>query len=127
LGVKVGINGFGRTGRLAYRAALELGLDLDFVAINRGDTKTLAHLLKYDSIHGHYPGKVEAADGAIVVDGHNDLPWRLRVQFASNLDEFDLSVRHEDGHTDIPRLREGGVGRGSRRRRQKDRRRPAVL
>jgi membrane dipeptidase len=47
---------------------------------------------------------------AIVVDGHNDLPWRLRTEFASSFAEFDLGSRHEDGHTDIPRLREGGVG-----------------
>jgi len=45
-----------------------------------------------------------------VVDGHNDLPWRYRTEFASNLDAFDLSKRNENGHTDIPRLREGGVG-----------------
>lgn len=47
---------------------------------------------------------------AIVVDGHNDLPWRLRTEFASSFAEFDLASCHEDGHTDIPRLREGGVG-----------------
>jgi membrane dipeptidase len=46
---------------------------------------------------------------AIVLDGHNDLPWRLRVRFGSSLDRFDLAARHEDGHTDIPRLQEGGV------------------
>ena len=47
---------------------------------------------------------------SIVVDGHNDLAWRLRTQFGSDLDRFDLSLRHADGHTDIPRLRQGGVG-----------------
>ena len=46
---------------------------------------------------------------AIVIDGHNDLPWRLREKFAGELARFDLAVRHEDGHTDIPRLREGGI------------------
>jgi glyceraldehyde 3-phosphate dehydrogenase len=68
MSVPVGINGFGRIGRLVFRAAK--GKDLDIVGINDlTDAKTLAHLLKYDSIHGHYPGDVEAADGAIVVDG----------------------------------------------------------
>ena len=86
MGVKVGINGFGRTGRLAYRAALELGLDLDFVAINRGDAKTLAHLLKYDSVHGKLPFNVEVEGDTIVVNGKElevlyesdpeKLPWK---------------------------------------------------
>ena len=52
----------------------------------------------------------EIRSRAFVVDGHNDLPWRYRMKFASNLDAFDLARRNEDGHTDIPRLREGGVG-----------------
>lgn len=46
---------------------------------------------------------------AIVIDGHNDLPWRLREKFGGDLARFDLGTRHDDGHTDIPRLREGGV------------------
>ncbi|NIN72348.1 MAG: membrane dipeptidase [Gemmatimonadetes bacterium] len=46
---------------------------------------------------------------AIVIDGHNDLPWRLLTKADSSFDRFDLAVRHDDGHTDIPRLREGGV------------------
>lgn len=46
---------------------------------------------------------------AVVVDGHNDLPWRLRAEFDSSFERFDLAERHEDGHTDIPRLRDGGV------------------
>jgi hypothetical protein len=68
MATRVGINGFGRIGRLVFRAAR--GQDLEIVGINDlTDAKTLAHLLKYDSIHGHYPGEVTAADGAIVVDG----------------------------------------------------------
>jgi glyceraldehyde 3-phosphate dehydrogenase len=68
MATRVGINGFGRIGRLVFRAAR--GQDLEVVGINDlTDAKTLAHLLKYDSIHGHYPGEVTAADGAIVVDG----------------------------------------------------------
>ena len=81
----VGINGFGRIGRLLFRAAR--GKDLDVVGINDlTDAKTLAHLLKWDSIHGRFPGEVEAADDAIVVDGKRipisaerdpaKLPWR---------------------------------------------------
>ena len=68
MATRVGINGFGRIGRLVFRAAR--GQDLEIVGINDlTDAKTLAHLLKYDSIHGHYPGEVTAADNAIVVDG----------------------------------------------------------
>ncbi len=47
---------------------------------------------------------------AILVDGHNDLPWRVRSEFDSSFDLLDISARRADGHTDIPRLREGGVG-----------------
>ncbi len=54
-------------------------------------------------------GHEEIHRRVLVVDGHNDLPWRLRTLFASDIERFDLAVRHEDGHTDIPRLREGGV------------------
>jgi glyceraldehyde 3-phosphate dehydrogenase len=68
--VKAGINGFGRIGRNVFRAAYEAKADIEFVGINDlTDAKTLAHLLKYDSNYGPFPGKVEAADGAIVVDG----------------------------------------------------------
>jgi glyceraldehyde 3-phosphate dehydrogenase len=70
MGIKVGINGFGRIGRNLYRAAYEAGADLEFVAVNDiTDTTTLAHLLKYDSILGRFPGQVEAREGAIAVDG----------------------------------------------------------
>lgn len=48
-------------------------------------------------------------EGAIVVDGHNDLPWRIREEFDGSLDAIDLSQRLSEGHTDLPRLREGGV------------------
>jgi glyceraldehyde 3-phosphate dehydrogenase len=68
--VTVGINGFGRIGRNIFRAAHEAGADLDVVAVNDiTDSATLAHLLKYDSILGRFPGEVEDRDGAIVVDG----------------------------------------------------------
>jgi glyceraldehyde 3-phosphate dehydrogenase len=63
MAVKVGINGFGRIGRNLFRAAHAAGADLDFVAVNDiTDTSTLAHLLKYDSILGRFPGEVEAAE-----------------------------------------------------------------
>ena len=52
LGTRVAINGFGRMGRLALRSAVENGSGLEFVAINRGKPEVLAHLLKYDSVHG---------------------------------------------------------------------------
>lgn len=67
--VKVGINGFGRIGRNVLRAALG-NPDLQIVAINDlTDSRTLAHLLKYDSLLGTLPVPVEAADGALQVDG----------------------------------------------------------
>ncbi len=69
--VKVGINGFGRIGRNFFRAALEAGSELEFVAVNDiTDTVTLAHLLKYDSILGRFPGEVSEGDGSLNVDGH---------------------------------------------------------
>ena len=84
--VKVGINGFGRIGRNVFRAAHEAGADIEFVGINDlTDAKTLTHLLKYDSNYGPFPGKVEAGDNAIIVDGKTipisaerepgNLPW----------------------------------------------------
>ncbi len=68
--VKVGINGFGRIGRNLFRAAYEAGSELEFVAVNDiTDAGTLAHLLKYDSILGRFPGQVSEANGSLVVDG----------------------------------------------------------
>ena len=86
MAIKVGINGFGRIGRNFFRALLASGADVQVVGINDlTDTKTLAHLLKYDSILGRIGVPVEAAEGAIVVDGNSipifaerdpaDLPW----------------------------------------------------
>jgi glyceraldehyde 3-phosphate dehydrogenase len=70
MAVKVGINGFGRIGRNLFRAAYEAGSDLEFVAVNDiTDPATLAHLLKYDSVLGRFPGEVSERDGAIAVDG----------------------------------------------------------
>ena len=68
--VRVGINGFGRIGRNFFRAVLASGADIEVVGVNDlVDNKTLAHLLKYDSILGRYPGEVSATDEDITVDG----------------------------------------------------------
>jgi glyceraldehyde 3-phosphate dehydrogenase len=70
MAVKVGINGFGRIGRNLFRAAHEAGTDLEFVAVNDlVDNDLIAHLLKYDSVLGRFPGEVEATDDGIRVDG----------------------------------------------------------
>jgi glyceraldehyde 3-phosphate dehydrogenase len=85
--VKVGINGFGRIGRNLFRAAKERGADIDFVGVNDiTDPKTLAHLLKYDSVLGQFKLAVEADGDGIVVDGDRlqvfserdpaNLPWK---------------------------------------------------
>src|SRR6478736_6338284 len=74
MAVRVGINGFGRIGRNVFRAAKareqEIGQEIEWVAVNDlTDSKTLAHLLAYDSILGPYPGSVQAREGALEVDG----------------------------------------------------------
>ena len=70
MGVRVGINGFGRIGRNVFRAARGLDDGIEIVAVNDiTDAATLAHLLDYDSIFGRYPGTVEVGEGQIVVDG----------------------------------------------------------
>ncbi len=87
MAIKVGINGFGRIGRLLYRAALERNANIDFVAINDlADAKTNAHLLKYDSVHGRFKGTVEVQGNDLVVNGKTlkvlaqrdpaALPWK---------------------------------------------------
>ncbi|HZU40525.1 MAG TPA: type I glyceraldehyde-3-phosphate dehydrogenase [Solirubrobacteraceae bacterium] len=68
--VRVGINGFGRIGRNVFRAAHERGADIEWLAVNDlVDPKTIAHLLKYDSNYGPFPGTVEATDSGFTVDG----------------------------------------------------------
>jgi glyceraldehyde 3-phosphate dehydrogenase len=70
MAVKVGINGFGRIGRVIFRAAQASDAELEFVAVNDiTDASTLAHLLKYDSAFGRFPGEIEAAGDSIIVDG----------------------------------------------------------
>ena len=69
MSINVGINGFGRIGRLVFKRMMEIG-GFNVIAINDlMDTKTLSHLLKYDSIHGKYPGEVEALESSIKVNG----------------------------------------------------------
>jgi glyceraldehyde 3-phosphate dehydrogenase len=71
MAVRVAINGFGRTGRAAFRAASESGADIEWVAINDvAEPAMLAQLLKYDTVYGPFVGTVEAADGAIVVNSN---------------------------------------------------------
>ncbi len=68
--VRVGINGFGRIGRNFFRAVMQSGADIEIVAVNDlGSLKTMAHLLKYDSVLGVLPQRIEAVDGGISVDG----------------------------------------------------------
>src|SRR3989441_7378053 len=88
MAVRVGINGFGRIGRNVLRAAtMAKQTEIEFVGVNDiTDTKTLAHLLKYDSVHGRFPGTVEGKGDALVVNGKpikvsaikepEKLPWR---------------------------------------------------
>ena len=88
---KVAINGFGRIGRNILRASKKQGANFDFVAVNDlTDNKTLAHLLKYDSVHGPYPGTVEATDGGLLVDG--DLIKVTSEKDPANLPWKDLGV-----------------------------------
>ena len=87
MAIKVGINGFGRIGRQVVRAAKERGVAIDFVAVNDlTDTKTLAHLFKYDSVHGTFDGTVTYDDNSITINGDKvrifkekdpaNLPWK---------------------------------------------------
>jgi glyceraldehyde 3-phosphate dehydrogenase len=70
MALKAGINGFGRIGRNVFRAAHARGEEIDWVGVNDiTDTKTLAHLLKYDTILGRFPGEVDFTDDALIVDG----------------------------------------------------------
>jgi glyceraldehyde 3-phosphate dehydrogenase len=70
MGIRVGINGFGRIGRNFFRAQQALGSDIEIVALNDlGDAKTMAHLLRYDSNLGPFPGEVELADGVLRAGG----------------------------------------------------------
>ena len=86
MSIRVAINGFGRTGRAAFRAAHESGADIEWVAINDvAEPAMLAHLLTYDTVYGRFPGSVEAVEDGVVVNGREvvtptksdpaELPW----------------------------------------------------
>jgi glyceraldehyde 3-phosphate dehydrogenase len=91
--IRVAINGFGRIGRLVYRAALEKKAKVEVVAVNDlTNAKTLAHLLRYDSVHGKLPFSVEAEGENIVVEGH-------RVKVLSEPEPSKLPWKDLDIHT----------------------------
>ena len=102
---RVGINGFGRIGRNFFRAALKQGADFEVVAVNDlTDTKTLAHLLKYDSILGRFDGEVSFTEDSLIVNGKEikvlaqrnpaDLPWgELGVEVVVESTGFFTEVR----------------------------------
>ena len=111
MAIKVGINGFGRIGRQVLRAAKLTGVaDLDFVAVNDlTDTKTLAHLFKYDSVHRTYPGDVSAGANSITVDGDevkvfaekepSKLPWKdlgvdIVLESTGRFTDRDAAAKH---------------------------------
>jgi glyceraldehyde 3-phosphate dehydrogenase len=109
---RVAINGFGRIGRNILRAAKQYSAELDFVAVNDlTDEKTLAHLLKYDSVHGRYPGEVSVRDGGLVVDGDEirvvsekdpaQLPWKelgvdIVFEGTGRFTDRDAAAKHLD-------------------------------
>ncbi len=114
MALRVAINGFGRIGRNVLRAAKKAGItDIDFVAVNDlTDTATLAHLLRYDSVHGKYPGTVEARENALLVDGDEvrvfaekdpaALPWRdlevdVVIESTGRFTKRDDAAKHLDG------------------------------
>ncbi len=106
--VRIGINGFGRIGRLVLRAAREK--DLEIVAVNDlADAATLAHLLKWDSVHGPYPGKVEGTGDGLLVDGRKipvlserdpgKLPWKslgaqVAIESTGKFTDRDGATKH---------------------------------
>jgi glyceraldehyde 3-phosphate dehydrogenase len=108
--MRIAINGFGRIGRIAYRVMRQLGGDLDLVAVNDlTDAKTLAHLLKYDSVHGRLDADVESKGDRIVVDGDEftvyaekdpaALPWKdlgvdVAIESTGRFRERDQAAKH---------------------------------
>jgi glyceraldehyde 3-phosphate dehydrogenase len=114
MATRVGINGFGRIGRNVLRAAKAMSVtELEFVAVNDlTDTKTLAHLLKYDSVHGRFPGDVVAQPDSVAVDGRRikvlsekdpaKLPWKdlgvdLVLESTGRFTDRDQAALHLTG------------------------------
>ncbi|WNG25589.1 type I glyceraldehyde-3-phosphate dehydrogenase [Cystobacter fuscus] len=110
MATKIAINGFGRIGRCVLRAALARKENLEFVAINDLDSPaTLAHLFKYDSVHGIFPGTVSATEKAIVIDGKeiavtaqkdpSALPWKplgadIVLECTGHFTEREGAIKH---------------------------------
>src|SRR5881394_2230709 len=109
MGIRVGINGFGRIGRLFFRVLATRPKDFDVVGINDlTDARHLAHMLKYDSVHGRFPGEVSADADTLIVNGTHiavtkvrspkDLPWRkLEVAIAAECTGIFTSRTSEKG------------------------------
>jgi glyceraldehyde 3-phosphate dehydrogenase len=112
MSVRVGINGFGRIGRNVFRAAHESDADIEIVGVNDiTDAGTLAHLLKYDSVFGPFPGTVEVRDGALAIDGREvkvlaekdpaQLPWadlgvEVVIESTGLFTKRDAAAKHLD-------------------------------
>jgi len=91
--MRIGINGFGRIGRLTYRALRGTGRDLDLVAVNDlTDAATLAHLLRYDSVHGRFPGDVKT--GADWIDAGRGK--RRRIGHVRRREPYDALSRRAE-------------------------------
>lgn len=111
MAIKVGINGFGRIGRLVFRAAMN-DPQVEVVAVNDlTDAKTLAHLVKYDSVHGRFDGVIEAGEDCLIVNGRTikvlaernpiDLPWgELGVDVVVESTGFFTDAHRAHAHID---------------------------
>ena len=110
MAIKIGINGFGRIGRLVARSIFERGADSEFdlVAVNDlTDAATLAALFKYDSVHGRFPGTVEVGDGGLVINGDTLKVFSVRDPEQLPWGELDVDVVIES--TGIFRTREAAA------------------
>ena len=127
MAVRVAINGFGRIGRLVFRAAMESGRDdVEFVAINDlGSAEANAHLLKYDTVHGTYPGEVSARGATLQVDGKSvavlqerhpsQLPWRdLEIDVVMECTGIFASREKASQHLEGRRPQGPGLRAGAR-------------
>ena len=142
MATRVGINGFGRIGRNFFRAQQQRGADIEIVAVNDlGDAKTMAHLLKYDSVLGPFPGDVELGDGVIRAGGEEmkmlserdpaALPWGdlgvdVVLESTGFFTDREGAQKHLDaGAKKVHHLRaRDRSGRHARARRQRRRLRP---
>ena len=111
--IRVGINGFGRIGRNFYRAVSKQNADIEIVAVNDlGDTETMAHLLKYDSVLGNLPNEITSVENGISIDGRilkvlserspGDLPWGdlgvdVVIESTGIFTDRDKAAMHLDG------------------------------